>query len=83
MTTTPDKPKTDKKDPRVEGCWLAYDSGFNRVVVFSSGVAALRYAVEHGLHIQRVAYGADLRAATTRRTTPTHPVSSASTSSST
>jgi hypothetical protein len=57
-----DEKKQAKPRPP-EGCWLAYDSGFNRAAVFSSEVQALRYAVVNGLRIERVSYGVDLREA--------------------
>lgn len=61
---TNEKPKTETKpDPRTDGCWLAYDSGFNQIATFSSEMQALRYAVINGLKVARVTYGVDLRQA--------------------
>lgn len=73
MTTT--ATTTKPKDTRTEGCWLAYDSGFNTTAVFSSEVQALRWAVERGLHVTRVPFGVDLKQAIAKAKTeaPTAP----------
>jgi len=53
-----------------DGCWAAVPSGSpigDGLIIralFSNEMEALRFAVTHGLKVQRVKYGEDLRART-------------------
>jgi hypothetical protein len=45
------------------GCWLAFSEDLAATAVFSSEVAALRYAVARGQKVAHVEFGVDLREA--------------------
>lgn len=38
-------------------CWVAFYSDLSRVVVFKEEIAALRYAVENGMHVRKLRNG--------------------------
>lgn len=42
-------------------CWVAYHTDYSGIAVFSTEIEALRYAVEHGMKVERHESGGEIR----------------------